>query len=342
MTEPVRFSLTLPLYRDDRASQPYDETFRFAGHVEDLGFFTGYLGHHSFTPETGDASAPFLVLAAIAGHTDRLRLGTGIYLGALHHPVTVAEHVQGLDQISGGRAVLGVGVGYRSYEYEGFGLDFQERGGRLTELVETLATAWSTGTYMHEGRFFSIPDLPVEPPCVQQPRPPILCGGTSPAGLTRAARLGDGWISLPMENLTRMKKLVDRYRDLCADAGRKPYVCLMREAWVAPTEAQVEEEYLSRALAFHRYYWEAGTPGDDRDPVLKRVAAGDGVSYQEFAHDRAIAGTPDFCVEELHRWHDATAFDEICLMFLGATRDPAVLYRTIDLFAAEVMATFHR
>lgn len=336
----VRFSLTLPQIVDRTSSTPYAATFAFARHADALGFSTGYLGHHSFTPETGDASAPFVVLGAIAAQTEQLRLGTSIYLAALHHPISVAEQVQQLDQLSAGRVVLGVGVGYRPYEYEGFSLPFAERGRRLSEMISFWRNAWTSGSYAYQGRTFTVPDLPVEPPCRQQPHPPIRVGGTSPAAIRRAARLGDGWFSLPMEGLDYVRDLVDQYRAACRAVGREAYVVLMRQAWTAPTAAAVEEEWLDSALAFHRLYWKAstGTLGDKDDPVLQRVAAGERVPCEELARDRAIAGTPDFCVEQLLRWHAAIAFDEIELSF--GRRNPRLLHESVGLFAREVVPAF--
>ena len=338
----MRFSLPLPRYIDPSHRDPLHHTYRIAQMVEELGFHAGYVGHHSFTPETRDPSAPFTLLSAIAARTERLRLGSGIFLAALHHPVETCEQVSTLDQISGGRAVLGVGVGYRPYEFEGHAVPFEQRGQRLNETLEILRQAWATGRYGYEGKLFSIPDLPVYPTAVQRPRPPILVGGTSRAAIQRAARLGDGWFTLPMETLPVVTSLAQQYRDACQAAGTRPYICLMREAWVAPTPAAVESEWLDGALAFHRYYWETGTRGDASDPILQRVGAGERVDYETFARDRAIAGTPGFCIEQLQRWHDAIGFDEICMIFLtgqhGGTREQ--MEAAVKLFAAEVMPEF--
>src|SRR5262245_33625638 len=96
------FSLTLPRYLQRGATDPYRRTYDFARTVEDLGYHGGFVGHHSFTPETKDPSAPFVLLSAIAARTERLRLGTGIFIAGLHHPVALCEQVSTLDQISNG------------------------------------------------------------------------------------------------------------------------------------------------------------------------------------------------------------------------------------------------
>ncbi len=340
----MKFSLTLPRFYDQSDPVPLRHSYEYAQLVESLGYHTGYVGHHSFTPETGDPSAPFTFLAAIAARTEKIRLGTSIYLGALHHPISICEQASTLDQVSGGRCVLGLAVGYRLYEFEGFGLAYEQRGSRLDEIIEVLRNAWGTGRYQHSGKHFSIPDLPVFPLAVQKPRPPILIGGTSRAAIRRAARLGDGWLTLPMETMSVVAELADYYRSECALAGTKPYICLMREAWVAPTKKLVEDNWLEHALKFHRYYWEAGTKGDENDPVLQRVAAGEKVSQEELALDRCIAGTPGFCIEQINRWHDTVGFDELELMFLGGgdSREQGLLEDTVRLFANEVISEASR
>lgn len=338
----VRFSITLPRYLDPGAAHPFERTYAFARRAEELGYYAGYVGHHSFTPETRDPSAPFVLLAAIAARTTTLRLGTGIYLAALHEPAATCEQVSTLDQLSGGRAVLGVGAGYRPYEFDGHHVGFDDRGPRLDEALRVIRTAWTTGSYRHDGPHYPMPDVPLYPAPLQRPHPPILVGGTSPAAIRRAAQLGDGWFTLPMETLPVVQRLVASYRAQCAGAGRTPYVCLMREAWTAPTSAEVEGEWLDRALRFHRYYWEQGTKGDEHDPVLRRVGGGERVDYATFAADRSIVGTPEQCVDHLARWHEAIGFDEMVLTFLSGPEPSAELDRTVASFATEVIPAFRR
>jgi probable F420-dependent oxidoreductase len=338
----IEFSLTLPRFHDPGERDPYRRCFEFARHVECVGFAGGFVGHHAFTPETKDLSAPFVMLAAIAARTESLRLGTGVLIGALHHPVSTCEQVSTLDQISNGRAVLGVGTGYRPYEFEGYGSPFHQRGRRLSETLEILKNAWTTGSYRFDGEFFSFDDLEVYPMPVQQPHPPIYVGGTSQSAIERAARLGDTWFTLPMETLPYVVNLVERYRAACAKYSTTPRICLMREAWVGQNDKEVEDEWFERALSFHRYYWETGTRGDNEDPVLQRVGTGQHVPYQEFCRDRAFAGTPDMVIDEIKRWHDAIGFDECCLIFSTAREatDQATLTRATQLFADAVMPAF--
>lgn len=338
----IEFSLTLPRFWDPADTVPYRRTYEFCQTVDSLGYAGGFIGHHSFSPEVKDEAAPFVFLAGVGAHTERMRLGTGVYLAALHHPANIIEQVSTLDRITNGRAVLGVGTGYRPYEFETYGIPFHERGRVLDEVLSVCRQAWSTGSYAWDGDYFNFDDVAVFPPPVQTPHPPIYVGGTSPAAIRRAARLGDTWFTLPMETLDVVTELADRYRAACAAEGRTPRICLMREAWVGADDAEVEREWYLRALSFHRYYWEAGTKGDESDPVLQRVAAGEDPPYREFVRNRAFAGTPEVIIDEIRRWHDAIGFDECCLIFATGREatTPEALTRATTLFAHEVAPHF--
>lgn len=338
----IPFHMPLPRFQEPGERQPYRRTFEFARHIEALGYTTGFMGHHSFTPETKDPSAPFVLLSAVAAQTETLRLGTGVFIGALHHPVNICEQVSTLDQISNGRVTLGLGTGYRPYEFEGYHSPFKQRGRRLNETIRLLKQAWTTGNYEFDGEFFTLPSLEVYPRSVQEPHPPVYIGGTSDAAILRAAQLGDAWFTLPMETLSHVVELVAKYRSACAAAGTTPKICLMREAWVGESDAEVEKEWYHRALSFHRYYWETGTPGDEADPILQRIGGGEDVPYREFVRDRAFAGTPDVVIEEINRWHDAIGFDEVCLIFATAREatDQAAMERATKLFSETVMPAF--
>jgi len=87
----VEFSLTLPRFHNPQDAQPYRRTYEFCRAVDKLGYHGGFIGHHSFSPEVKDEAAPFVFLSAIGAHTENLRLGTGVYLAALHHPRSSAK-----------------------------------------------------------------------------------------------------------------------------------------------------------------------------------------------------------------------------------------------------------
>ena len=138
----------------------------------------------------------FAYLSYLAGRTRTIRLGSHVYNLALRHPFVAARAVQTLDVVSGGRAEVGIGVGWLESEWEAVGLDFHTRGRRLDEALTVCRRLWSDEVIEHHGEFFDFGPVMFEPKPVQRPTPPVLVGGESDAALKRAARLGDGWIGM--------------------------------------------------------------------------------------------------------------------------------------------------
>jgi probable F420-dependent oxidoreductase len=163
------------------------------------------------SPATPLFDAP-AYLCWLAGFTQRVRLGTAVHLYALRHPFVSARAFATLDVVSGGRAVCGVGAGWYPGEWQAAGLDFATRGPRLDEAIEVTRRLWSEPVIAHEGRFYAFPEVAFEPKPVQA-RLPILAGGESRAALRRAARLCDGWISMP-HSLTSVRPQIDALRGM--------------------------------------------------------------------------------------------------------------------------------
>jgi probable F420-dependent oxidoreductase len=138
---------------------------------------------------------PWVVLGAVASRTESIRLATGVYILPLRHPIKVARSVVTLDRMSGGRVVLGIGVGWLSDEFDIVGERFRDRGRRTDEMIELMRRLWSEEVIEHHGEFYDIPPIYFEPkPLRGAAGIPFIVGGTSPGALRRAGRLGDGWI----------------------------------------------------------------------------------------------------------------------------------------------------
>jgi probable F420-dependent oxidoreductase len=175
-------------------------------------------GEPGIKPATPLFDAP-AYLCALAAVTERVRLGTAVYLYGLRHPFVAARAFATLDQISGGRAVVGVGAGWYEGEWIAAGVDFATRGRRLDEAIEVSRRLWSEPAVEHHGEFFDFPEVAFEPKPVQD-RLPIIAGGESGAALRRAATLCDGWISMP-QTLDGARPQIERLRALRKAAGRE-------------------------------------------------------------------------------------------------------------------------
>ena len=140
-----------------------------------------------------DNLEPLTLLAAAAGATQRIRLGTSVLLGNLRHPSHLAKIVATLDFISNGRMTLGLGFGSRESDYKAVEVPFERRGSRAVEQVNLIKRLWTEKNVNHNGRFFNIENLTVGPEPIQKPIP-IWTGGSAEVALKRAGTRADGYI----------------------------------------------------------------------------------------------------------------------------------------------------
>ena len=160
------------------------------------------------------------VLSYLAARTERVQIGTGVLVLPYRHPVATAKAIATIDQLSAGRVLFGVGVGWLSDEFDALQLHpFDDRGAVADEQLAVIKAVWTLERASFSGRFYEFPELSVTPKPAQRPHPPILVGGNSAPALRRAVRFGDGWhglMLLPGEVAERAERL----RVLARDAGR--------------------------------------------------------------------------------------------------------------------------
>ena len=166
---------------------------------------------------------PLATLGFLAARTERIRLATQVLVLGYHHPLELAKRYGTLDLLSGGRVVLGLGVGSLQEEFELLGAAFEGRGAIADDALAALRAAWGERTPTYDGPHFSFDDLVVEPHAVQ-PRVPLWIGGRTPRSLRRAVALGDGWVpfGLGLSTLTEMLERAeapDRF-EVVLSAGR--------------------------------------------------------------------------------------------------------------------------
>ena len=141
-----------------------------------------------------DNLEPLTVLAAAAGVTQKIRLGTSVLLGNLRHASHVAKIVSTLDFISNGRVTLGLGFGSRESDYKAVEIPFEHRGSRAVEQVQLMKRLWSEDSVTFKGKFYNVENLSVGPKPIQKPHPPIWTGGSAEVALKRAGTWADGFI----------------------------------------------------------------------------------------------------------------------------------------------------
>jgi probable F420-dependent oxidoreductase len=161
---------------------------------------------------------PIAALCHVAAVTERVKLGTFVYLLAIRHPFVGARAFATLDAVSNGRALAGVGAGWLETEWEAAGFDPRTRGRRLDEAIDVARRLWTDETVEHHGEFYDFAPVMFEPKPVQKPHPPIIVGGESERALRRAASLGDGWIGVEHTPESVVSQ-VARLRELRAEHG---------------------------------------------------------------------------------------------------------------------------
>jgi probable F420-dependent oxidoreductase len=191
--------MTLPLEKDMKfgwmtSMDSLDAVRQTTRLADEIGMDSLWVGDHiAFAVPIMD---PLLQLAQAAALSDRLTLGTSVFLLPLRHPTTVAKQVSTLDRLTEGRLIFGVGIGGEfPNEFAACGVPVKERGARLSEGMDVLRKLWTGDKVSNDGKFFPFNDVQMRPKPVQAGGPPIWCGGRSEPALRRAGQKADGYIS---------------------------------------------------------------------------------------------------------------------------------------------------
>ena len=271
-----------------------------ARRAEDRGMDCIFQGEHSHIPvgteyprSAGtDGKVPefyrrfpdmFVLLAAAAAVTSRIRLGTGITLVAEHNSFHLAKATATLDRVSGGRLDFGVGYGWNPPELANNGVPWEERRQVFGEKLEVLKRLWTEEAVAHDGTYGSFTESWVWPKPVQTPHPPVLLGASGFRWqLEDVVRLADGWYPMDGPELpARLKTL----RKMAADAGRP--------------EPTVSVNMMAGQMPGNPWYWE--------DAAAMRSLLEKAAHYQELGAQRIIVGVPMDNLDNTTRGLDALA-----------------------------------
>jgi probable F420-dependent oxidoreductase len=193
--------------------------------AEMAGFDSLWAGEHhvlaassTMIPATSRFLNPVVALTYAAAYTRTIRLGTGVLLLPQHQPLILAKELASLDVLSGGRLIVGIGVGWAEAEFEALGVPFHERGALADEYLAAMRAIWSEGTPAYHGRYVSFQDVVAYPHPVQQPAPRIVVGGRAAAVLRRAVEQANGWYGFALDLdetaalLAQLREAAQRYQ----------------------------------------------------------------------------------------------------------------------------------
>jgi probable F420-dependent oxidoreductase len=210
---------------------------------------------------------PFTTLAYAAACTSKIRLGTGICLVPEHNPLVLAKIVATVDRLSGGRFILGAGVGWLAEEFQALGISFDRRAQRTREYIDVMRKLWTQPSSSHQGEFVNFTNVLSYPKPVSEKGVPVWFGGESGPALRRVAEYGDGWIGfnlLPDQAAEKIKRIEELLR---ANGRKRSDVHLAVSPYTNPIKTDDLKRY--RDAGVEEIALLSGRPGTDREMVAR-------------------------------------------------------------------------
>lgn len=313
--------------------QNHLEQFRAS---RDAGFDIYCWAHH-YLIDPFQHFQPWPVLARLAGEPGDMKLATSVLLLPLLNPVEVAEQVATLDQISEGRFILGVGLGYRPEECEAFGTRMSERGARITESMHLIRRLWAEDEVTHEGEFFSVTGARPTARTYQSPHPKVWQAAMSDPAVRRVGREGEILYIGPAQSNETIRNQIRLYHDTI---NRNHHtlpddMVIVREFYCARTH----EEALGKAkrgfAKKYEVYAQHGLHGADGE--LTRKVTGD---LETLMDDTFLVGTPQECVEQIAAYH-SMGFTDISIRLFYPDMSQTEVLEHIQLVGEEVIPALH-
>jgi alkanesulfonate monooxygenase SsuD/methylene tetrahydromethanopterin reductase-like flavin-dependent oxidoreductase (luciferase family) len=313
--------------------------------ADELGFDTAWIAEHHFSNQYGIMPDVFVYAGYLAALTQRIRIGTAVVTLPLANPLRVAENAAFVDILSGGRFVLGLGSGYREYEFDGFGVPFDERRDIQEEALPLLLELFHGKRTDHRGARFAFKvdgDYEIFPHAVQEPHPPIFLAGATERSIREAGKMGLGLLLstwTPFETLARQ---VQTYRAALEETPAKlranparGHVDVARWVYVAETDAKARADSEAGILRHQAHFASGHTSG-----YLGTVAsAGQGRDYDTLSRDIILHGSPATVIAKIERLRALTGAASLMLHYPPWYGIDKTL-RSLELFASEVIPKF--
>jgi probable F420-dependent oxidoreductase len=215
----MRFAIAIPQFYADGEFDPAAFA-AYLSRAEDLGYESAWAQEQVLG--TDSQLAPLEAMTFAAACTSRLRIGCVVFVSTLHSPVHLAKSLATLDQLSRGRVEIGVGTGGKFRPFAAFGIQPERYVARFTEGLLLMKELWTQPSVTFDGEFWQLKNAAMAPKPYQKPYPPLWFGGSSPAALRRAVRLGDGFFGAGSTPTVKFAEQVQVVRRELEAAGRQP------------------------------------------------------------------------------------------------------------------------
>lgn len=332
------------------AARYFDESLKLVDYCDVYGYSHVRIVEHYFHHWGGYSPNPIVFLSAASQRTKTAKMVTGAVLPVFNNPLKLAGELGMLDAITGGRLEIGFARAFLPFEYEHFGISMDESVARFEEGIAQIARLLEEGNVSETGEFHSYEAVTSLPRPTQKPRPPFYVAAVgTPDSFRRAAHMGHWIMAIPGVGSTP-SELIEIYRDEWKSVGQagEPKVmlaCFMfchedRDEAVRIAKPRIERHFESIADAMTGYA--TGTPSDNYknyDKMREKILAETFESQIE--HGAAFVGTPDDCIEQLHRFQEMMGgVDHASLQVNFNDMDYADAEASVKLFGEKVMPHF--
>src|SRR5271168_5489489 len=332
-------------------TQAFDESFEQVDAAERWGLDVMWLAELHAAPTRSVLAAPLTIASAIAARTKRMKIGTGVQVLPLCHPLRLAEEAATVDQISHGRLIFGVGRSGFPRTYEAYGVPYGESRERFAETLEILKEAWTKPKFSYHGKYYSFDDVALTPKPYQKPWPEIRIAANSADTFPAIAKLGHAvFVAVRLGTIEELGPNIDAYRQAWKEAGHpgEGKVFLRAPVYIADTDQQAIEEPEESIMYFYRYLGERLEDSASRAGVRAvedRAARGrrlQTITYDEALRDKIIVGTPEQVTDRLMGLKEEIGLDGILAELNCGTRIPNDrIMNSLRLLCEEVKPAFH-
>lgn len=282
--------------------------------AEELGFDSVWIAEHHFSNKYGILPDPFSYLGYLAAKTTKIKLGAAVMVVPLHHPMRIVENAAFIDILSNGRFQLGLGSGYRPYEFEGLGIDFDSRRERQAEAIPLILDGFHKKRVSADGKFFNFKmsdDYEIFPQPIQQPHPPFYMGAGTENSMKIAAQNGFGLMQSSLPSVEKIGQNIDFYRSFMKDApdplNKNPAfgrVDVVRMVYVAPTDAKAKAESEAGITHHMKTFMSGVNAGGYLGDVTEKSDESQ-FAYDSLAETTLLHGSPDTVIRRIEEFRAA-------------------------------------
>ena len=329
----------------------FAESFAQVEAAERWGLDAMWLAEIHVAPERSVCAVPLTIASAIAARTNRIKIGTGVQVLPLCHPLRIGEEAATVDQISHGRLIFGVERSGFPRTYEAYGVPYGESRERFAETLEILKRAWTEDPFSYSGKFYKFENVRLTPKPYQKPWPEIRIAANSPDTFPAIGTLGHGvFVAVRLGTLSELAPNIRAYRQAYKAAGHpgEGKVFLGAPAYVAEMAEQARSEPEDSIMYFYRYLGErledsatrAGVRAiEDRAARGRRLQT---ITYDEARRDKIIVGTPEEVTDRLVQLREELGLDGILAEMNCGTKIPHQrVMKSLQLLCEKVKPAFH-